>query len=211
MGKDMKLTEVEIRVLGALSEKKLTTPAYYPLSLNGLRAACNQKSNREPVMALSEEEIKNALQDLKLKKLALFSSGTSQRVTKYKHLLQETFDLNVKETAILTLLFLRGEQTLGEIRNRTHRMYAFQSLEEVEEILENLNQREIPLATILPKKPGQKEQRYMHLLSEFERVVPEDSTFEKTEFEILQDTVEELKNEVENLKNQIEEMKKNII
>lgn len=203
----MKLTDVELRILGALSEKKLTTPAYYPLSLNGLRSACNQKSNRDPVMELDEEKIKKALIDLKAKRLAIFSSGASQRVTKYKHDLEGVFDLDLKETAVLTVLFLRGEQTLGEIRTRTNRMYAFESLEEVEDILNNLKDRELPLATILPRRPGQKEQRYMHLLCEIERDTVEEDIFEKTEFEELQDEVAYLKNEVEELKTQLREIK----
>jgi uncharacterized protein YceH (UPF0502 family) len=158
------LNEAEARVLGSLIEKDITTPDYYPLSLNSLINACNQKSNREPVMNLDEDTVRLALRNLNEKGLAGHTSSADSRVTKYEHRLQEAFNFNRREIAILCVLLLRGPQTPGELRGRTERMHRFDDLSEVQSGLHNLMQREPPLAKVLPRQPGTKESRYMHLL-----------------------------------------------
>lgn len=159
------LTPVEARVLGALIEKDITTPDYYPLSLNALVNACNQKSNREPVMELSEDDARAALASLQEKRLAGPASGADSRVTKYEHRLQEALNLNRRETAVLCVLLLRGPQTPGELRGRTERLHRFEDLDEVQGTLQRLNERDPPLARQLPRQPGTKEARYVHLMS----------------------------------------------
>ncbi|HET9409148.1 MAG TPA: YceH family protein [Candidatus Sulfotelmatobacter sp.] len=161
----MVLSETETRVLGSLIEKDITTPDYYPLSLNALVNACNQKNNREPVMTLSEEDVRQALSTLQEKRLAGPASTADSRVTKYEHRLQEAFNFDRREIAILCVLLLRGPQTPGELRGRTDRMYHFEALDDVVSTLDRLAHREPPLATILPRQPGTKESRYMHLFS----------------------------------------------
>jgi uncharacterized protein YceH (UPF0502 family) len=159
------LTEIETRVLGSLVEKDITTPDYYPLSLNALVNACNQKNNRDPVMTLGEEAVREALATLQEKRLAGPASGADSRVTKYEHRLQEVFNFDRREIAALCVLLLRGAQTPGELRTRTERMYHFEALEDVVSTLDRLSHREPPLAKILPRQPGTKESRYMHLFS----------------------------------------------
>lgn len=159
------LNAIEVRVLGSLVEKDITTPDYYPLSLNALVNACNQKNNRDPVMTLDEDPVRSALDSLQVKRLAGPASGADSRVTKYEHRLQEVYNFDRRETAILCVLLLRGAQTPGELRSRSERMYAFESLEDVLAALDRLSRREPPLVTILPRQPGTKESRYMHLLS----------------------------------------------
>ena len=162
---DIVLNEVETRVLGSLIEKDITTPDYYPLSLNALVNACNQKNNRDPVMQLDEDAVRHALETLQEKRLAGPTSSADSRVTKYEHRVQEVFNFTRGETAILCVLLLRGAQTPGELRGRTERMHRFEDLTEVQSTLQRLMQREPPLAKILPRQPGTKESRYMHLLS----------------------------------------------
>jgi len=159
------LNRLEARVLGALVEKDITTPDYYPLSLNALVNACNQKNNRDPVMTLDEAGVRAALDALHDKSLAGPASGADSRVTKYEHRLQEMFNFTRGETALLCVLLLRGPQTLGELRARTERMHRFEDLPEVQSSLERLIERDPPLARVLPRQPGTKESRYMHLLS----------------------------------------------
>jgi uncharacterized protein len=159
------LTEIETRVLGSLIEKDITTPDYYPLSLNALVNACNQKNNREPVMSLDEEQVRQALTSLQEKRLAGPVSGADSRVTKFEHRLQEVFNFDRREIAVVCVLLLRGPQTPGELRSRTDRMYHFEALDDVVSTLDRLNQREPPLAVVLPRQPGTKESRYMHLFS----------------------------------------------
>jgi uncharacterized protein YceH (UPF0502 family) len=159
------LNEVETRVLGALVEKDITTPDYYPLSLNALINACNQKNNREPVMSLDEDAVRRALDGLHAQNLAGPAGGADSRVTKYEHRLQEVFNFNRAETAIVCVLLLRGPQTPGELRGRAERMHRFEALDEVQSTLQRLMQREPPIAKALPRQPGTKETRYMHLLS----------------------------------------------
>jgi uncharacterized protein YceH (UPF0502 family) len=160
-----KLDEVEVRVLGALLEKERTTPEYYPLSLNALINACNQKSNREPVMALDESAVRDALDSLTEKNLVGHASSADSRVPKYTHHLQEVFNFDRRESAVLCVLMLRGPQTPGELRGRTERMYKFDDLSVVESALHRLMEREPPLVMKLARQPGTKESRYAHLLA----------------------------------------------
>lgn len=162
---DIVLTESEARVLGSLLEKDVTTPDYYPLSLNALVNACNQKNNRDPVMCLDEESVRQALDGLHEKRLAGPASGADSRVPKYEHRLQEVFNFTRGEAAILCVLLLRGPQTPGELRGRGERMHRFDGLDEVDSILQRLIERDPPLVRVLPRQPGTKESRYMHLLS----------------------------------------------
>ena len=159
------LNEIETRVLGSLIEKDITTPDYYPLSLNALVNACNQKNNRDPVMTLDENAVRDALRTLQEKRMAGPASGADSRVTKYEHRLQEVFNFDRREIAIVCVLLLRGAQTPGELRGRTERMYHFDTLEDVVATLDRLAQRESPLVCILARQPGTKEYRYMHLFS----------------------------------------------
>src|SRR5690349_16188916 len=160
-----KLNEIEVRVLGALIEKDITTPDYYPLSLNALVNACNQKNNREPVMTLDEAAVRDALATLQEKRMAGPASGADSRVAKFEHRLQEVFNFDRREIAVICVLLLRGPQTPGELRSRADRMYHFEALEDVVSTLDRLAQREPPLARILPRQPGTKESRYTHLFS----------------------------------------------
>src|ERR1700722_16846177 len=161
----LQLTEIETRVLGALIEKDITTPDYYPLSLNALVNACNQKNNRDPVTSLEEESVRQALETLQEERLAGPASGADSRVTKFEHRLQEVFNFDRREMAIVCALLLRGPQTPGELRSRSDRMYHFEALEDVISPLDRLAQRDPPLARILPRQPGTKESRYTHLFS----------------------------------------------
>lgn len=161
---DVILNPIELRVLGSLIEKELTTPEYYPLSLNALVNACNQKSNRDPVTALDEEEVTRALDSLRFKQFALLS-GTGGRVAKYRHALAEKFRFTPAELAVLCELMLRGPQTVGELRTRGERMTTFADLAEVEAVLQELMDRTPPLAVRLPRQPGRKEPRYCQLFS----------------------------------------------
>ena len=159
------LTPVEARVLGSLVEKEITTPEYYPLSLNALANACNQKNNREPVTSLDEDQIRQALHGLEDAGLAGPARGTESRVTKYEHRMQEVFNFTRGEVAVVCVLLLRGPQTPGELRGRTERMHRFEELSDVQATLQRLMQREPPLAKVLPRQPGTKEARYAHLLA----------------------------------------------
>ncbi len=159
------LNEVECRVLGSLIEKEITTPEYYPLSLNALVNACNQKSNRDPVMHLDEAAVRQALHSLDGQSLVRSVSASDSRVTKYEHRLQEAYNFHRHEAAILCVLLLRGPQTPGELRTRTERMHSFDDLSAVQSGLQHLIKREPPLVKVLPRQPGTKESRYAHLLS----------------------------------------------
>ena len=162
---DIRLDDIETRVLGCLIEKELTTPEYYPLSLNSLTNACNQKSNRDPVMGLEEREVVAALDTLRFKQLAVLSAEGG-RVPKYRHILAEKLGLLPAELAVMCELLLRGPQTVGEVRTRAERMHPFPDLAAVEEILRELMVREQPLVTRLARQPGRKEPRYAHLFGE---------------------------------------------
>lgn len=159
------LTPAEARVLGALIEKEVTTPDYYPLSLNALINACNQRSNREPVTDLDEDAVRQALHGLEDMHLAGRARSADGRVTKYEHWLGEAFNFSRAETALMCVLLLRGPQTPGELRGRTERMHRFDEISDVLAGLQKLMERETPLVAVLPRQPGTKESRYAHLLS----------------------------------------------
>lgn len=159
------LTPVEARVLASLVEKQLTTPEYYPLTLNALTAACNQKSNRDPVMSLGETEIQSAIDSLRDQSLVYLYYGTGTRTVKYKHMLPGVYEVDEGGVAVMAVLMLRGPQTIGEIRERTGRMHEFADLNEVQQTLDELSRRDEPLIVQLERQPGQKEARYAHLLS----------------------------------------------
>jgi len=160
------LTPTEARILGSLIEKEITTPEYYPLSLNALANACNQKSNRDPVLHLEENEVRRALNHLESQSLVRSVSASDSRVTKFEHRLQDAFNFYRPEIAVICELLLRGPQTPGELRTRASRMHAFEDLESLQSALQRLAKREPPLVTVLPRQPGTKEARYAHLLGE---------------------------------------------
>ena len=160
----MDLTAAEIRVLGCLIEKQRTTPDTYPLTLNGLRAACNQSTNRDPVVAYDEATIRDAITRLNRRRWARLASGAGSRTSKYRHLLDEALTRAPDELAVLGVLMLRGGQTPGELKGRTERLHPFADLAAVQATLERLIERE--LVAQLPRRPGQKEERYVHRLSD---------------------------------------------
>ena len=209
------LSDVECRVLGALIEKDITTPDYYPLSLNALVNACNQKNNRDPVMSLDENSVRDALLKLQEKRLAGPASGADSRVTKYEHRSQEVFNFTRAETAIMNVLLLRGPQTPGELRGRTERMHRFEELSDVQATLQKLMQREMPLVKMLPRQPGTKESRFAHLLSgDVEGYVapPEVSSAPAVEDDgriaRLESEVAELRRELADLRQQMESFRR---
>jgi uncharacterized protein len=199
-----------VRVLGSLIEKDITTPDYYPLSLNALVNACNQKNNRDPVMTLDEDAVRAALDSLQAKRLAGPASGADSRVTKYEHRMQEVFNFDRRETAILCVLLLRGAQTPGELRGRTERMYKFEALEDVIATLERLTHREPPLVAILPRQPGTKESRYMHLFSGDAPASAEPVAQTTSRASIGEDRVARLEAEVGELRKEIAELKEQV-
>ena len=213
----MMLSAAETRVLGALVEKETTTPEYYPLSLNALVNACNQRSNREPVMELTEDEVRSALRGLEDDGLAGVARGAEGRVTKYEHRVQEVFNFTRGETAVLCVLLLRGAQTPGELRGRTERMYRFEELEDVLAVLQKLMQWEPPLVAALPRQPGTKEVRYAQLLSGSvhpvrDETVNQDGTparesAREERLRLLEAEVARLREEVVELRATIEDMK----
>ncbi|MFN0140944.1 MAG: YceH family protein [Pyrinomonadaceae bacterium] len=158
------LEHTEVRILGALVEKQLTTPEYYPLTLNALVNACNQKNNRDPVVAFDEKTVSDALERLRDRNLVYIFYGSNARVAKYKHMLPSVYELEPSETAVIAVLMLRGPQTLGELRERTSRMFEFGGLDDVQATIDSLARRDEPLVAKLERQPGQKDARYYHLL-----------------------------------------------
>jgi uncharacterized protein YceH (UPF0502 family) len=219
---DALLNGTEVRVLGALVEKQVTTPEYYPLTLNALVNACNQISNRDPVVSFDERAVAHALETLREKNLAYVFYGSDSRVPKYKHVCVENLHLNPPELAVMCVLMLRGPQTVGEIRGRTGRLYNFKDLAEVEATLEGLASRdEQPLVMKLPRQPGRKDSRYAHLLAGEPPAEesparaeprPEAATLEvRAENERvarLESEVEALRGEVASLRSQFDDFKK---
>jgi uncharacterized protein YceH (UPF0502 family) len=209
---DIRLTEVEARVLGSLIEKEITTPDYYPLSLNALVNACNQKNNREPVMSLGEDAVRDALGGLQSQRLAGPARGADSRVTKYEHRVQEVFNFTRGETAILCVLLLRGPQTPGELRGRTERMFRFEHLDDVQSALQRLMERDPALVKMLPRQPGTKESRYAHLLSgdlESWTALPQENlAAEDDRVARLERAVEQLRGELDSIKQQLAEFRK---
>ena len=204
------LTDIETRVLGSLIEKQVTTPEYYPLTLNALTLACNQKNNRNPVTTYPENQVADAVESLREKNLAYVFYGSTSRVPKYKHVMPEVMHLSHPELALMCVLLLRGAQTLGELRGNGGRLHEFSSLEEVEETLNGLISREPePLVVRLPRQPGQKDARYAHLLSgEINVEMLSEPERPVTRRAGLEERVEALAAEVEKLKAQFEEFRK---
>lgn len=211
---DILLNEIEARVVGCLIEKEATTPEYYPLTLNALVAACNQKSNRFPVVEYDEKTVQQALDDLREKNIVYVFYGSNSRVPKYKHILPKLLEIDRHEVAVICVLLLRGFQTIGELRERTQRIYEFESLNEVHQTLDELMKRDEPLIIELPKQPGQKEARYGHLLSgEISAEAMASTVFTPTQAKQdqiakLEAEIEELKTNFAALRNEFEEFKK---
>lgn len=212
---DLNLDEAEVRVLGCLIEKELATPEYYPLTLNALVNACNQKSNRDPLMNLEEEDVVRALDSLRFKQLALVSAEGG-RVPKYRHGLAEKLRLSPAELSLLGELLLRGPQTVGELRARAERMHPFADLASVEESLQELMERTPSLVTRLPRQPGRKEQRCAHLFAgvpepadEGRAVSPENVRIKATDgnerIALLEKEISSLRAEMEELRRTVEE------
>jgi len=212
----MQLTPTEVRVLGSLIEKQITTPEYYPLTLNSLTAACNQKNNRNPITSLPESEVDEALYSLRDKNLAYVFHGSTSRVPKYKHVAPEVLHLTPPELAAMCVLMLSGPQTVGEIRTRGYRLYEFSGLDEVDETLRSLKTKDEPMVVSLPRQPGQKEARFAHLLSGEPEIELSETTVEKQPRRAndpervakLEEQVQTRTQQVENLTTQFEEFKK---
>ena len=212
------LTPTEVRVLGSLIEKQITTPEYYPLTLNSLTLACNQKNNRNPVTALTEAEVEKALDSLREKNLAYVFFGSTSRVPKYKHV-ADNLHLSPAELSVLCVLMLSSAQTVGEIRGRAYRLYESSGLEEIEQTLHSLSTKDPePMVTKLPRQSGQKEARFAHLLAgevQIEELDGEQPVSKQTRKSAdaekvvgLEHRVETLSAEVESLRRQFEEFKK---
>jgi uncharacterized protein len=203
------LTDIEVRVLGSLVEKQVTTPEYYPLTLNALMLACNQKNNRTPVTAYNEATVAQALETLREKNLAYVFYGSTSRVPKYKHVLPEVMHLTQPELALLCVLMLRGPQTTGELATRAYRLHEFSGLEEVEATLNSLITREPdPLVKRLARQPGQKEARFAHLLAgDVSEAMVETARAELGGRASQGDRVARLEEEVGVLKSQVEKLR----
>src|SRR5215510_12065675 len=212
------LTEVELRVLGSLVEKQITTPEYYPLTLNSLTLACNQKNNRNPITSYDESTVGQALESLREKNLAYVFYGSTSRVPKYKHVMPEVMHLSPAELAIMGVLMLRGAQTPGELRGNGSRLYQFSGLEEVEQTLNGLMSHDPdPLVVRLPRQQGQKEVRFAHLLSgtidveslaEADPVRRSSRNSNEDRVQRLEEEVATLRAEITNLQNQFDTFRK---
>lgn len=212
VGDSVVLTTIETRVLGALVEKEITTPDYYPLSLNALVNACNQRSNRDPVMNLSEDDVRRVLDALEEKRLAGRAHSADGRVAKYEHWLGEAFNFSRAEVALFCVLLLRGPQTPGELRGRTERLHRFDELTDVLGGLQKLMDRQPALAAVLPRQPGTKESRYAHLLSgPVESIaVPVSDASPQREPSASDERIERLEAEVSDLRRIVEELRQKI-
>ena len=204
------LTDIETRVLGSLVEKQVTTPEYYPLTLNALTLACNQKNNRNPVTSYTESQVSAAVESLREKNLTYVFYGSTSRVPKYKHVMPEVLHLNHAEVALMCVLMLRGAQTPGELRGNAARLHEFSGLDEIEQTLNALISHEPePLVVRLPRQVGQKEVRFSHLLAGEPKIEAVTSVpTEKVERVTLERRVEVLEAEVESLRQQFEQFKK---
>ena len=207
------LTPAETRILGCLLEKERITPENYPLSLNSLIAACNQSTNRDPVVSYDEKTVEAGVDSLREKKLATMTSGAGSRVPKYRHNLLNHFELNQREIALLCALLLRGPQTPGELRSRTERLQFFDSLEQVESFLADLAKGDDPLVRVLPARPGQKEKRYVQLISgepvlpgDFEAEIPISAPKQNS-----QSRIEALENEIATLKIELRQLREELL
>ena len=197
----------ETRVIGSLIEKELTTPEYYPLTLNSLKNACNQKSNRDPVVSFDESLLEKVIDDLRNKSFVSRVTGGEIRVPKYRQVFTEELKLTAEETAVMCVLMLRGPQTPGEIKGRTGRMSSFESLAQLDEVLQNLLGKEDPLVIKLPRQTGMKESRYAHLLSGEPEIDLTVSSPEQ-EAQASNDRIKKLEGEIEALKSGFEELRK---
>jgi len=211
------LSEIECRIVGALIEKQLTTPEYYPLTLNALTAACNQKNNRDPVVSYDEKTVATALEELRDRNLIYVFYGSTSRVPKYKHMMPSYYELEPPDVAVMCVMMLRGPQTLGELRERTGRLHQFSGLGEVQETLDSLMRREDPLVMKLERQAGQKEARFAHLLSgeiDVEAFAAAQvsrasrSSADPGRMEKLEEEVAGLRAEVEGLKQAFQEFQK---
>ncbi len=209
------LNDIEVRILGCLIEKENTTPDYYPLTLNSLVNACNQKSNRNPVVSYEETSVVRGLDSLQRKGLSEKIYKADSRVPKYQHLFMKKFNLSHSEVVVLCSLMLRGPQTTGEIRIRSERIYKFKDLKEVEEVLNGLMYKEQPMLVKLPRQVGRKESRYMHLFSgepdieEYERPISEESATLQVRAE--NERITKLENELASLQEEFNNLKQQFI
>jgi uncharacterized protein YceH (UPF0502 family) len=213
----LNLTSTETRILGCLLEKERTTPEYYPLSLNSLVTACNQTTNRDPIVSYSEKTVEDGLDLLRRKKLAMLIHTAGARVAKYRHTLLDLYNLNHREVAIICVLMLRGPQTPGELRSRTERLCGAMSLPDVEAVLEALSAGTDPLVKVLSARPGQKEKRYVQLLSEqapepdepvADSVRTVESVPQKSRLDLLEAEINAMKAEISSLREDLEQFKK---
>src|SRR5580700_5783815 len=210
------LSPIETRILGCLLEKERTTPEYYPLSLVSLTTACNQTTNRDPIVGYDEKTVERGLDDLRAKKLAMLIHTAGARVPKYRHSLLDVYNLNAREAALLCVLMLRGPQTPGELRSRIERLCGPMTLQEVEACLEDLARGDDPLLRVIPARPGQKEKRYVQLLSaqrdlDLSAAIPVptlESVPEKSRLDVLESELSALRSELHALRNELEEFKK---
>lgn len=208
------LTDVDVRVLGSLIEKAMTTPEYYPLSLNALTNACNQSSNRDPVVEFDEDTVTRSVESLRKRGLVRAIKRSDSRVTKFQHIADEALNLDAREAAVLCVLMLRGPQTIGELKTRTARLSDFESPADVEAVLNGLVEREDGAPVVrLPRRPGQKEVRYAHLLSgEVTFDAPEPTVVrapaDSERIRALEEATEELRKEVSDLRAQLESFRK---
>jgi uncharacterized protein YceH (UPF0502 family) len=210
---DSPLDVVGVRVLGSLIEKEITTPDNYPLTLNALVAACNQTSNRDPVLAVDEPSVSKSLEDLSRRSLVREVHRTDSRAKRYRHLMSESMNLHPAETAVMCVLMLRGAQTAGEIRTRTARLIEFRDLTHLDVTLQALMTLPIPLVAQLPRRPGQKEVRYAHLLSgepqaETTDLSPAVDPAEADRVEALEHAVDLLRAEMAELRARFEEFRR---
>lgn len=210
----LELSPIETRVLGALLEKERTTPEYYPLSLNGLVVACNQTTNRDPIVSYDDRTVEQSLDRLREKKLAMLVHTAGARVPKYRHTLLDIYNLDPREVALLCVLMLRGPQTPGELRSRIERMAGPIALPETEKYLEELTQGNDPLVRIIPARPGQKEKRYVQLLSgepDLDSLAPPSTPAavpHPSRIDLLEAEMSNLKSELSALREELTDFKK---
>ncbi|AQP37419.1 YceH family protein [Vibrio anguillarum] len=209
---NIELSPLEARIIGCLIEKEVTTPDYYPLTLNSLTTACNQKSNREPVLSLTEAEVQDAAEGLIARRLMSDESGFNSRVSKYQHRFCNTefgdLKLSNQELGLVCCMLLRGPQTPGELRTRTNRLCSFTDVKEVETILDGLANRESgPLVVKLPREPGKRESRYQHLFSGEVNVESLEQTFAHAPEGGATARIDQLEQEVHALKNEVAELR----
>jgi uncharacterized protein YceH (UPF0502 family) len=209
------LNEVEVRVLGALIEKKITLPEYYPMSLNALMNACNQKSSRNPVVSYDEQTVMRALDSLREKSLAWVFKGADSRVLKYGHVFEKSYELNEEEVAVLCVLMLRGAQTPGEIRTRCNPLWNFDNLEEVEATIQGLIEKDTgALIVKLPRQAGTKESRFMHLLAgevpvDYQEAGPREAPASRARVD--EERVSKLEAQVATLQQEVSELKQQFL